>query len=210
MDEKATRFYLVRHGRTVWNTVNKLRGRSDIPLDDVGKKQVEAAGMALATKPIVAVYTSPLIRAVQTAEAIARPHGLKPIVNESFHDFDFGIWSGQDRPVIYEKYKEEYRIYREEPQYFRAPGGESFWDVYERVLFGMKDVNEKHPGEEIAVSTHNVTSIIMLLAVLGMPLSKYWTLDTANASICAFTRSLDNKFKVEYVNETCHLRDIKP
>ena len=208
MDEKTTRFYLVRHGQTEWNLVDKLRGRSDISLDEVGFRQVTAAGKALSGKTIVAVYSSPLIRAVQTAEALAAPHGLKPIVHEAFHDFDFGVWSGRDRPVIYDEYKEEYRLYKEEPHLFRAPGGESFWEVYERVLFGMKELNEAHPGAETAVATHNVTSIIMLLAVMEMPLSKYWMLDTGNASISRFTRSLDGSFRIECVNDTSHLAGI--
>ena len=135
-----TRFYLVRHGETEWNKVNRLRGRSDILLNEVGLKQAETAGQKLSSKKITFVYTSPLKRAIQTAQKISKYHNLEPVINESFHDFDFGKWSGMQRDQIYKEWEKDYKFYKEHPQLFKAPGGESFWDVRKRVLFGLKEL----------------------------------------------------------------------
>jgi probable phosphoglycerate mutase len=68
-----TRIILVRHGQTEWNRIERFRGRADVPLNETGIKQAEATGNRVAAKwKPVAIYSSPLLRAVKTAEAIAK------------------------------------------------------------------------------------------------------------------------------------------
>lgn len=90
-----TRIILVRHGQTKWNVVERFRGRSDIPLDETGLAQAEALGLRVPRnfKPD-AIYTSPLTRARQTAEAIAKRCGIPCRDHPGLVDIDYGQWQG--------------------------------------------------------------------------------------------------------------------
>jgi len=86
-----TTVILVRHGQTEWNRVERFRGRADVPLNDTGLKQAEATGRRVgATWRPVTIYSSPLSRAVKTAEAIGRYAGLSVAIHPELADIDYG------------------------------------------------------------------------------------------------------------------------
>lgn len=97
-----TRLYLVRHGRTVLNAAGALRGRLDPPLDDVGRREAEhvAAFVAGSPGPVVAVVSSPLRRATETAGAIAARVGRAVDVDPDLVDRDYGEWAGRSREEV--------------------------------------------------------------------------------------------------------------
>ena len=72
-----TSIYLVRHGQTAWNKEEIFRGRTDVPLDESGRKQAELVGKYFREMEIHAIYSSPLARAWETAQAIARFHDFR-------------------------------------------------------------------------------------------------------------------------------------
>ncbi|MEQ6898543.1 histidine phosphatase family protein [Microbacterium sp. KR10-403] len=115
--------YLVRHGRTTLNAQDRLRGLSDPPLDDVGVAQAEAVAAVLAGNDIAAVYSSPLQRAVWTAEAIAAQFGLSARPDARFNDRDYGPWTGHERRAVIEEFG----------SVDAAPGVEATADVLARV-----------------------------------------------------------------------------
>ncbi|HYV02049.1 MAG TPA: histidine phosphatase family protein [Actinomycetota bacterium] len=88
--ERTTGVHLIRHGRTGLNAEGRFRGRRDVPLDDMGRREAARAAPTLADLGLVAVYTSPLRRAVATAEAIARVAGADVIVQGGLIDLDYG------------------------------------------------------------------------------------------------------------------------
>ncbi len=100
----ATKVYLVRHGRTALNAAGLLRGRLDEPLDDVGR--VEAASLAelFAGITLQGIISSPLIRARETALAIAAARGLEVKIAQDFADRDYGPWSGKPREQVERQY----------------------------------------------------------------------------------------------------------
>ena len=85
---------IVRHGQTEWNKKEIFRGRSDIPLDKIGLKQANAIAENLCHLNIKTIYSSPLKRALATAQAIGEKACLKPVVENDLIDFDFGQWQG--------------------------------------------------------------------------------------------------------------------
>ncbi|MBM4450796.1 MAG: histidine phosphatase family protein, partial [Chloroflexi bacterium] len=89
-----TKLLIIRHGRTEWNRVERFRGRADIPLDEVGRKQAEATASRIAEWQLNTVYSSPLRRAMETAEALARPAGLEVKKLPDIIDIDYGQWQG--------------------------------------------------------------------------------------------------------------------
>ena len=95
-----TRIYLVRHGQTQWNKEEIFRGTTDVPLNESGLKEARLAAEALREEPIKAVYTSPLARANQTAEAIARIHRMEARVIDDLRDICFGEWQGVAHKIL--------------------------------------------------------------------------------------------------------------
>ncbi|PLX52602.1 MAG: histidine phosphatase family protein, partial [Desulfobacteraceae bacterium] len=89
------RIYLVRHGETEWNRIQRFQGRSNLPLNQEGKKQVRALALALKNKPLMAIYTSPLLRALETARLIKVFHPSTPIFEEKgLIEMDLGEFDG--------------------------------------------------------------------------------------------------------------------
>lgn len=106
---------LMRHGQTEWNQAMRTQGRTDIPLDETGRMQAMLAAERLKGARLDAVYTSPLLRARQTAEAIAIPHGLSVIPHPLLVERDFGIWEGEEFSALANKYPDGIRLWREDP-----------------------------------------------------------------------------------------------
>ena len=96
---------LIRHGETNWNTTQIFRGRKDIPLNEVGLAQAKAVGISLKDIQIDAVYSSPLGRALETANALSESRSLEIELDEGFIDIDFGKWQGTSHEEVQEKYK---------------------------------------------------------------------------------------------------------
>ena len=118
-----TRFILVRHGQTAWNQPERFRGREDLPLSDLGHRQVEAVARRIAADwPEVAmVYTSPLQRTWQTAEAIARALGLTSQPLAGLLDLDYGAWQGLSHQEAAARYGEMYVAWRLAPHTVQFP-----------------------------------------------------------------------------------------
>ena len=90
----ATRLYLVRHGQTDWNLAGKLQGQTDIPLNETGRQQAKQAKKLLGNLSFDAVYSSPLSRAVETAQLISGHSTLQIITDERIKEIAFGQWEG--------------------------------------------------------------------------------------------------------------------
>jgi probable phosphoglycerate mutase len=86
---------LIRHGQNEWNRIERFRGRADVPLNEAGLVQAEATGMRVAAewKP-AAIYSSPLSRAIKTAEAIAKHFNLPVQIQSGLADIDYSKWQG--------------------------------------------------------------------------------------------------------------------
>ena len=94
MGESATTIYLIRHGRTTLNAQGRFRGRQDPPLDAVGRDQASSAAKLLSDIRLAAVYSSPLTRAVQTAETVGASCELDVVIEPELIDLDYGMWEG--------------------------------------------------------------------------------------------------------------------
>ena len=135
--------YVVRHGETEWNAINKVLGRTDMPLNDTGIQQAHEIACALKDLNIEVFLCSPLIRARQTADVISNETGIDYKVDERLIEQDFGSFEG-----VY-RYDEAYQNAKRE--YFaRYPGGESFFDLAARVFPLIKELE----GKDALLVTH--------------------------------------------------------
>ena len=129
--------YVVRHGETEWNAVNKVLGRTDIPLNSRGIEQAHELARSLRDVQIDVFLCSPLCRAIQTADAISKETGISYKVDDRLIEQDFGIFEGIDR--FDRKYQEAKREY-----FVRYPGGESYFDMAARVFSLIQELSGKN------------------------------------------------------------------
>lgn len=203
-----TRFILVRHGQTEWNRVERFRGRADVPLNDVGLAQAAATGRRVVAewRP-TAVYTSPLSRAVATAEAIAAPLGLPVVPLEGLTDIHYGEWQGLTPEEARARWPDLVHAWYTAPATVKIPGGESLAELRERAMAAIRELATRHPGQTIAVVSHTVVNRVILLAVLGLGNERFWRLRQDNCAINVFEAE-DGDFALVTMNDTCHLRAV--
>lgn len=199
-----TRVYLIRHGRTAWNKEVRFRGQTDLPLDEVGEAQAEAIALRLKNRPIKAIYSSPLTRAIKTAEPLARALGLKVIPEKGFTDINYGHWQGLAPHEVAQLYPELYQTWLESPHLVRIPGGEGLDDVRARAEEALTRILKQHQGEEIAIVGHQVVNKVLLCVVLGVSNEWFTRIEQDNGCINLFGYD-GQKFIVFYLNDTCHL-----
>ncbi|NIS60759.1 MAG: histidine phosphatase family protein [Proteobacteria bacterium] len=202
-----TTVYLVRHGQTAWNREEVFRGRADIPLNEIGRKEALLTGQCLRGVRVDLVLSSPLSRAVETAEAIARYQGKEVLILEGLIDIDFGQWQGVSHEVVRERYGELYRQWKDTPHLVRFPGGESLEDLRERALRVIHEVITDHADETLVMVSHRVVNKTLLCGLLGLDNSHFWRIsqDTGCINILEFGQG----FTLRRLNDTCHLTTIE-
>lgn len=119
------RFYLIRHGQTEWNIEGKIQGKTDIPLNETGLHQAALLAEGMRGRSIAAVYSSPLLRAAQTAELLAEEKGLKVRLVPELREVDFGLWEGRSWEEVDAAFHEDLKKWEENPALYMPTGGES-------------------------------------------------------------------------------------
>jgi broad specificity phosphatase PhoE len=110
-----TKLILVRHGETERNSGARLQGgKSDLSLNDRGRRQVRYLGLALKDEKLEAVYSSPLKRALDTAQAISAHHLLKVQTDPALAEIDMGFIDGLDLAQVKESQPDFWKRWREE------------------------------------------------------------------------------------------------
>jgi broad specificity phosphatase PhoE len=208
--EHKTVLYLIRHGATEANLVcpPRIQGRwHDPPLAHVGVRQAEATRDFLAIRPIDHCYSSPLLRAVQTATIVADPHGLVPRQLAGLTECDVGRWEGLDWQTIRSREPAAYQRFHANPAAFGYPGGESFRDVHDRVAPLLDDLLRRHAGEAILVVGHHVVNRTYLAGLLGLPPDQARQVKLDNCGISVVVRE-GNSTTVSTLNAAFHLQGV--
>ncbi len=196
---------LMRHGQTEWNQAMRTQGRTDIPLDETGRAQAVLAAERLKNLHLSAIYTSPLLRARQTAEAVAIQHGLNVIPHPLLVERDFGIWEGEEFSALTNKYPDGIRLWREDPVAYTPENAESLTDVLARCTTFLKELCARHGDEEkVLVVSHSIPLRLMVAHLIGLPPARLHSLRMDNA---AYTELLlREKYNTLLVlNDTGHL-----
>ncbi len=165
---KATRIYFVRHGATQLTAENRFSGAVGVDLSKEGRSQVGRLAERLAHDRIVAVYCSPLSRTLETAQILARPHGLAPVAEEGLREISHGRWEGLTRQEVEERFGDEYAAWESDPFTFAPEGGESGVAVLARALPAVRRIITAHEGGTTVVVSHKATLRLLLCALLGI------------------------------------------
>ena len=199
--------YLIRHGATPNNRARppRLQGRRTDPgLSEEGLREAQRTGRTLAESPIDAVYASPLLRARQTAEAIAAPHQLPVQTVDDLIEVDVGDWEGRPWDEIQRTNPEEYRLFMSDASVHAYLGGETLTVVRDRVIPAFEELLAKNVGRSIVAVAHNVVNRVYLAHLLNLPLKGYRSVPQDNCGLNVL-RYRDGKAKLVTVNNVAHL-----
>lgn len=202
-----TEVMLIRHGETEWNVGEIFRGRLDIELNGTGLKQAELLAEYLLATKIEAVYSSPLRRALRTAETVAHLHQLEVKIAPGLIDFDYGEWQGLPNQQVSSKYQELYAEWVRNPQLVTLPGGETLHDVRERAIGVVNEVVATYKGTVVLVS-HRVVNKVLICALLGLGNSHFWDIRQDTCGVTAFSYE-DGRFILTRHNDTSFLQPLQ-
>jgi broad specificity phosphatase PhoE len=202
-----TTLFLVRHGRTGWNKEQIFRGTKDVPLDAVGREEALVVGERLKAAGLRAVYSSPLSRAKETAEAIARFHSIEVQVMAGLNDLNFGEWEGLSLLAVKKQYPDLYHQWLQEPHRVIFPAGEGLDAVRSRAMKVVGGIIERHPQETVALVSHRVVLKVVICALLGLDNSHFWNIGQDTAAVNCFHYK-NGSWIVALLNDTCHLKGV--
>ena len=159
------RLYIIRHGETEWNKVKRLQGQTDIPLAEEGIRLARETGAGMKDEPIDLVISSPLTRAVQTAQLLTEGRKVPILKDDRIIEISFGDWEGQcifDSEVLPQEFR---RLFYEDPLHcICPPGGETFDEVRKRTgeFYQSLLKNPEYADKNILISTHGAASRCLL------------------------------------------------
>jgi broad specificity phosphatase PhoE len=187
--------------------VERFRGRADLALDETGRRQAEAAALRLKVEQVAAIYSSPLKRALQTADAIAKQLKLSVQPWEGLIDIDFGSFQGLSSEEAWKKDSKLFTMWLEQPHLVRFPKGESLDIVRQRVLAAVEELASKHQNQTVILVSHTVVCRVLMCAMLGLDNSHFWQVRQDVNAINIFELR-DGAPLVVSVNDTCHLKNL--
>jgi broad specificity phosphatase PhoE len=208
---------LVRHGETDWNKAHRVQGsNSDVPLNAIGKKQAASLAVRLKEEDIEAVYSSPLRRAWDTAQAIARPHRLAVRVVPDLLEIDAGELEGVPVSSIGKRLSEllveagHDEVPAEGGMLGMIPyiGGESLAAVQQRAWDVVQGIVSNHSDGVIIIVSHYFVIMTIICTVLGLPVSQIRRLRFSVGSISSVVFDSDRQPPyLALFNDTCHLAE---
>jgi broad specificity phosphatase PhoE len=175
-----TTLTLIRHARTEWNNTNRMQGWSDPPLDDHGRAQAHALARRLSGETFTAIYSSPLLRALETAQIAAAPHGLPVITHAGLRERHVGEWAGltfdEARARAPERFLGDWRT-------DGAPGGETQAILTARVAACLDEILAAHPDGRLIVVSHGGSLSAALAHLLGLPPDRHISFSFHNTAL---------------------------
>lgn len=195
------RLFLARHGESVWNSVRRFQGATDVALSDLGRAQAAALGHALRGRRLTAAYVSPMRRAAATAEIALAEAGIPVLAMEELRELSLGQWEGCTVDEIRKQAGDPYRQWLAAPLDCPPPGAEPLGDVCDRVVRAVDRIVAAHPnGDEVLVVAHGGVISVYACYLLGCSFNSLWRLRIDNASLTTVLPP-----RLVTINDTSHL-----
>lgn len=203
MDE-VTNIIFVRHAQSVWNEIGRWQGHADPPLAESGREQAQAVARRLAGWRIDALYSSDLMRAVETARAIGEAAGVEPVIEPRWRERGFGAAEGLTAEEIAAQFPEAWASRAHGP-ITGMPGAENQDDVVARSSAVCADLLVNHAGQTVVVVSHGGMILTTLVQLLGLPPNGHALLSVGgNTSISRVTVT-NGRARLTGLNDTAHL-----
>lgn len=177
-------FLFIRHGQTDWNSAQRVMGRQPIPLNKVGRDQAAKIAAYLKDTEAAAVITSPVKRAVETAQIIvdSRP-GLKLIVEEGLNEIDYGEWVNLTITEVTANYPDVWENYHGRPEDMVIPGGETLKQALGRTIETMERLKKKYPEGRLLLVSHADVIKLAIVGLMGWPINMFKSFSMDNGGM---------------------------
>lgn len=207
IESSGTRILLIRHGETEWNRIRRFQGRSDLPLNEKGRDQGHALALALKDESITAIYSSPLVRTLETARLIRVFHPSVPFFEEEgLVEMHLGEFEGMEAEHWAAQNADFRKAWLENPASVTMPGGESLQEVQTRAMGTLERITKLHPPKStLLVCSHNFVNLTILCYALEVPLHRFRELRQETASLNILYKQ-GQRLLAKVVNERLHLR----
>lgn len=202
------RLILIRHGETDWNAALRYQGQANVPLNQRGREQAKLLTARLQARGAIALYTSDLVRAQETAEIVGAGLKLKAQALPDLREIDVGQWEGLTPEELYRRFPDHMRQYERDPARTVRIGGESYQQLQERALHALKQIESKHTGDQVVVAvSHGGTIRAILCHVIGLELINFGKLWLDNGSFSELHLG-SNGWRVMRLNDAAHLESM--
>lgn len=207
IESSGNRILLIRHGETDWNRIHRFQGRSDLTLNQKGRDQARDLALALREESLTAIYSSPLIRAMETAHLIRVFHPSVPLFEEGgLVEMDFGEFEGMEAQRWAVENPDFRKAWQEAPASVTMPGGESLQEVQRRAIDTLERITKPYPPEStLLVCSHNFVNLTILCHALKVPLDRFRELRQETAALNVLYMK-GRQLWAEVVNECSHLK----
>lgn len=199
------KIYLIRHGQTDWNVAGKIQGRTDIPLNDTGRRQAQCLARGMEKRLVVQVFTSTLKRAEETARVIAQSQQIDVEPIPDLQEIGFGCWEGLTLKEIQQQYPKEYERWCINPVTVAPPGGELQAEIRQRCCRVMERIQKQAKGDFAIVSHGAMLAYIVEYLMREHPLEEEIIVENASITTIQY-QELTQDFLLLQSNDTAHLR----
>ncbi len=207
----ATHLYLIRHGQSAGNAEGRFGGHGTTPLSELGQQQAEKTAKVLAKERITGIYSSDLLRAMQTAEPLGKLLQLPVYPSLEFRERHVGVLEGLTFDESKRDFPKDYYALVNRNIHHVITGGESYRHLLRRATAKLSDVLRKHQGERIAIYSHTGAICYLILHLLGAihrgTKNTPWII-TSNCGINRFELRGHRNVRVLALNDTRHLIHI--
>lgn len=207
----VTKLFLIRHGQSAGNAEGRFGGHGPTPLSDLGRQQAEATASFLAKEGVNVIYTSDLLRAVQTAEPLSRLTGVPLTATQAFRERHVGVLEGLTFDESKEKYPKDFYALVNRTVHHVISGGESYRHLLRRSTAALNEILRTHQGQKIAIYSHTGALCFLTLYLLGAirrdTKQTPWIV-TSNCGVNRFEIRSRRNIRLLALNDTRHLTHI--
>lgn len=203
------RIILIRHGHVEGIAPERFRGRADLPLTDLGRRQAELTARRVARYQPAALYSSTLRRTIETAEPLARVCSLSIQETWAFNDIDYGRWQGLTPDEARIRWPDEIEQWYRAPQLVSIPGGEALADVLARITSALYPLLRTYSHQTIAIVAHDTVNRVLLLHALELTQRAFWKIAQDPGAINVLDYDREHQFTVRSLNDSGHLEGVE-
>ncbi|WP_338450779.1 histidine phosphatase family protein [Niallia oryzisoli] len=201
------KLYIVRHGETEWNKVQRIQGRLNSNLTDKGRHYAGLLGEKLKDTEFTGIISSPSERALETAQLIRGTRTTPIKTDERIMEMHLGHWQGLTTKEIKEQYPEEYDSYMNQPDIYLNGDGESFTDMLNRANEFLRELKNSEMTGNLLIVTHGLFIKILYLIFKGIELKDLWTESTVNGTSLSIVKLEHGRFELMVEGDMSHVKE---
>lgn len=195
-----TRLYLIRHGQVKGFEQRRYNGHADVALTDLGVEQYHLLKDRLADSHISACYSSDLTRCKIGANIICEQFGIEPVHRSELRELNIGIWESLTWQEIQSRWPNEWQARLNDLVNYRVPEGENLLDVEARAMPVVREMLERHRGQELLLVGHGGLNRIILLNAIGAPLINMFNIEQNYGCLNIIDYYADGRATVKLLN----------